>query len=269
MARELGDVAHYFLPEGSPGPALRAVPNGPLRPTAAAPQASLVAVPLAARDVARRALLWNLAVAIARQGAPAALVVSGAEGCAPWPAPGRGPLGVEVVESGSPALAALADSARAAAARAGERSAAAPLVLVAVPLAGLRKGADGGPLLRRVLLLARPDERELVETWAALDAIAEQAPGARIGACIFGVRSLADARRAFEGLAALAELELERTLTSYGVLIDDVHLSRSIVSQRPIVLAQPASPAARALADVAAMLLADAREHEAPKDPER
>jgi len=254
MARELGDVAHYLLPDALPD---------------ARGAVQVVCVPIAKRDVARQALLWNLAVEVARQGAPAALVVPAPDGCAPWPAAGRGPLGLEVVESASEQLAALADATRDAAARAGARSAATPLVLVAVPLAGLRKGADAGSLLRRVLLLTRPDERELVETWAALDAIAEQSPGAEIGACIFGVRSLADARRTFEGLAALAELELERTITSYGVLIDDVHLSRSIVSQRPIALAQPGSPAARALADVAAMLLAGAREGGAAKPAER
>lgn len=252
MARTLDDVVHYLLPEErEPGPG-----------------AALVAVPVAPRDVARQALLWNLAVEIARQGVPAALVVPRPEGCAPWPAAGRGPLGVEVVECDPPALPALADAARDAASRAASRSAEAPLVLVAVPLAGLCKGADAGPLLRRVLLLTRPDERELVETWAALDAIAEQSQGVEIGACVFGVRSLADARRTFEGLAALAELELERTLTSYGVLIDDIHLSRSIVSQRPIALAQPGSPAARALTDVAALLLADARAPAPRKDAE-
>jgi len=39
--------------------------------------------------------------------------------------------------------------------------------------------------------------------------------------------------------------------------------------QRPIVLAQPGSPAARALGDVAAMLLSETREREAVKQPER
>jgi len=254
MARERSDVAHALLPEREPAPAADA--------------ARLVCVPIAARDVARSALLWNLAVELARQGTPAALVVPAPDGGAAWPAPGRGPLGVEVVEVAPASLAVLAETAGKAAARAAARSATPPLVLVGVPLASLRKDADAGSLLARVLLLARPDERELVETWAALDAVVEQAPAAALGACVFGVRSLADARRTFESLAALAELELERTLTSYGVLIDDVHLSRSIVTQRPIVLAQPGTPAARALADVAAMLIADAG-GQAAKQPER
>src|SRR5690606_20645504 len=43
--------------------------------------ARLVCVPIAARDVARPALLWNLAVEMARQGTPAALVVPAPGGC--------------------------------------------------------------------------------------------------------------------------------------------------------------------------------------------
>jgi hypothetical protein len=260
MPRELADVLHYFLPESDGGPASSG---------GGGPHVHLVSVPMSPRDVVRQALLWNLAVESARQGAAVALVVPALGGCAPWPRAGRGPLGVELVESPSSELAALAEAARGAADRLAARGPEPSLVLAAVPLAWLRKGADAGALLARVLLLARPDERELVETWAALDAIAAQAPGAQIGACVFGVRSLADARRTFEGLAALTEIELERTIASYGVLIDDVHLSRSIVSQRPIVLAQPAAPAARALADVAGMLLADARERGTPKEVER
>jgi hypothetical protein len=252
MARALADVAHYLLPAAPP----------------AAATAARVAVPLAPRDLARQALLWNLAVESARQGVPTALVAPPPEGCQPWPAAGRGPLGVEVVECPGGGLAALADAAHRAAARAGARSAAPPRVMVAVPPAELRDAGGAADLLRRVLLLVRPGERERVETWDVLEAIAEQVPEARIGACVIGVRSLADARRTFEGLAALAERKLGRTLTSYGVLIDDVQLSRSIVSQRPIALAQPASSAARALADVAAMLRADAREEEPVGDPE-
>jgi hypothetical protein len=45
---------------------------------------------------------------------------------------------------------------------------------------------------------------------------------------------------------------------SYGLLVDDIHLSRSIVTGRPIVLTRAHGAATQALADVAAMLLADA-----------
>ena len=250
MARELQDVVHYFLPP----PVAAERPRGP---------AHLLSVPLAPRDVVRLALLWNLAVEAARQGARVALIVPGAGRCAPWLRPGSGPLGIEVTEVEADQLSALADAARIAAAQIATRKGGPPLVLVAVPVAWLRSDADASPLLDRVLLLTRPEERELLETWTALAAISERSPRARIGVSLFGVASVADARRAFEGLAALTELELARPLVSYGVLVDDVHLSRSIVSQRPIALSQPAALAARALTDVAAMLLEDA---EAPAE---
>jgi hypothetical protein len=246
VPRDLGDVLHYLLPQAEPG-------------AAAESAAPLVSIPLLPRDVVRGALVWNLAVESARQGAAACLVAPAAATCSSWPAPGLGPLGLEVAKVGASDLPAFARSAEASARRNASRSATAALALAAVPAAWLRDGAAPGPLARWLLVLTRPDERDLRETWAALEAVAARAPRARLGACVFGVRSLADARHTFESLAALAELELERPLVSYGVLIDDVHLSRSIVTRRPIPLAQPASSAARALADVAAMLLEDAR----------
>ncbi len=253
MARELQDVLHYFLPRPA-----SASDDGRTAP------AHRVSVPLAPHDVVRLALLWNLAVEAARQGARVALVIPGAGRCASWLRPGIGPLGIEVAEVPAGRLCELAEGVEDAARRAASRAGARSLVLVAVPVASLRAGADGGPLLDRVLLLTRPEERELLETWTVLGAISERAPRARIGVSLFGVSSLAHARRAFDGLAALAELELARPLASFGVLIDDVHLSRSIVSQRPIALGQPSTPAARALTDVAAMLLEDAGETNEP-----
>jgi hypothetical protein len=266
MARDLGEVLHHYLPEarGRADAASVAQAEDGRAPSAGAASelvpAPLLCVPIPSHDVVRGALVWNLAVEAARQGAQVALVAPAAGRCAPWPEPGRGPLGVEVTEIDTDQLPELARGAGKAARLAVARGGEVALALAAVPSAWLRKGADARGLLRWVLLLARPDERELLETWAALEAIAVQSPHARIGACVFGVRSLGDARRAFEGLAALAELELSRELVSYGVLIDDVQLSRSIVSQRPIALAQPASAAARALADVASMLIEDVRE---------
>ena len=66
-----------------------------------------------------------------------------------------------------------------------------------------------------------------------------------------------DVRTSPEGLAARVEPALDRALASYGLLVDDLHLYRAIVAQRPIGLAHPAAPATRALADVASLLIAD------------
>lgn len=245
MPRELGDVLHYLVPEAAPRPEAGSAPP-------------LVYVPLLPRDVVRGALAWNLAVEAARQGAAACLMAPPAASCASWPAPGCGPLGLEVEEIAASDFGTFARAAEAAARRTASRATGSALALAAVPVVWLRDISTRDPVEPWVLVLARPDERDLRETWAALEAVASRAPGARLGACVFGVRTLADARHTFESLAALAELELERPLVSYGALIDDVHLSRSIVTRRPIPLAQPASSAARALADVASMLIADA-----------
>lgn len=243
MPRSLGDVLHYLLPEAD------RTPEGA---TPAAHGAGIApwCVPLGSRDVVRLALVWNLAVEAARQGARVALVAPATAADAPWP--GSGPLGLETIRVETDAIADVA--------RAVEEAARRAWVLAAVPGAWLRKAADAGALLHSLLVLARPEERESGEARAALDAVASQAPAARLGACIFGVRARAEAQRTFEGLAAFAERELGRSLVSYGALIDDVHLSRSIVTGRPIALAQPASAAARALTDVASMLLEDAPE---------
>jgi hypothetical protein len=226
MARELEDVLHYFLP-----------------PPASAPAVQRISVPLAARDVVRLALLWNLAVEAARQGARAALVVPRAGRCAPWLRPGSGPLGVDVTEVEADCFAALAAAADEATSRLLSRPGGPALVLVGVPIEWLRPNSAPGCAIDRVLLLMRPEERGLVETWAALEFVCEQAPQARIGVSLFGVASLAAAQRAFEGLAALIELEFGRPLASYGVLIDDVQLSRSILSQQPFAISQPDTPA--------------------------
>jgi MinD-like ATPase involved in chromosome partitioning or flagellar assembly len=61
-------------------------------------------------------------------------------------------------------------------------------------------------------------------------------------------------------LARAARRNLRCDLCSYGLLVDDLHVYRAIVAQRPIGLAHPQSPAARALRDVAELLLGDARE---------
>ncbi len=249
MPRDLGDVLHFFAPELTGSAAATATERHEALP--------LVGVPFANADPVRAALLWNLAVEAARQHARAALLAPRSLCATPaWPLPGRGPLGALAirVDADEPAeLARIAEAwVRGAAPR--DRT----LALAALPASYLEKAADAEALLRWTLLLVRPHEAEAHETWSALEAIATHARDARIGVTIFGVRSLAEARDCFEHLAAAAEQRLGSTLISYGLLVDDVHLSRSIVTGRPIALASAHATSARALTDVASMLLEDA-----------
>jgi MinD-like ATPase involved in chromosome partitioning or flagellar assembly len=57
---------------------------------------------------------------------------------------------------------------------------------------------------------------------------------------------------------------LSAKLLSYGLLVDDLHVYRAIVSGRPVGLEHPQSPAARALRDVARLLLEDTRSDARP-----
>ncbi len=249
MPRDLGDVLHFFAPELAGSDAAPACEKDPVLP--------LVGVPFANADPVRAALLWNLAVEAARQHARAALLAPHSLFATPgWPLPGRGPLGALSVRADADDPAALARIAEAWVLGVAARDRA--LALVALPASYLDKAADAEALLRWTLLLVRPHEAEARDAWTALEAIATHARDARIGVTVFGVRSVAEARDCFEHLANAAEQRLGCTLISYGLLVDDVHLSRSIVTGRPIALASANATAARALADVAAMLLDDA-----------
>ena len=114
-------------------------------------------------------------------------------------------------------------------------------------------------LLRWVLLFASTERRDQLETYALIKRVVRTSADARIGVTIHGARQVGEAERAFAHLASVAARHLGETLASYGLLLDDLHVYRAIVSRRPIGLEHPQSRAARALRDVAGLLLDDAR----------
>ena len=97
------------------------------------------------------------------------------------------------------------------------------------------------------------------ESYSLAKQIIRTNPEARVGVTVHGVRRVAEAESAFEKLSGAAQRHLGYPLTSYGLLVDDLHVYRAIVSRRPIGLEHPQSRAAKALRDVARMLLEDAR----------
>lgn len=272
MPRDLADVLHYFMPELEPDSAggdspLREAPADPGR-SRPRPRRSrlpaalpLIGVPIGERDVVRAAFTWNLVVEVARLGGETALVAPSSGSASPlWPAPGAGPLGSEVILSEAMNLGQLY---RAALDIAVSRSADAEsggLIFVRVPPIWLRKAAEGGSLLRWMLLFTSADSRDLLEAYGIAKMLLGLHPSGRVGVTVHGASERAQAERAFQRLARCSERHLGRDLSSYGLLVDDLHVYRAIVAQRPIGLAHPQSAAARALRDVAQMLLADAQE---------
>ena len=261
MPRDLADVLHYLLPEAEPKaartPPVHAGPT-PARRPAALP---LVGVPIGERDVVRSALTWNLAVEVARLGARAVVVAPKSEGDeALLPVSGIGPVGVEVVHSDARGLGELH---RHAIDVAVDRAAEAPeggVVFVRIPPPWLAGLAESSSLLRWCLLFTSGDARELLETYGIAKLILGANECARVGITVHGARRLADAEQAFARLTRSTERHLGRELASYGLLVDDLDVYRAIVARRPIGLAHPQSPAARALRDVARLVLDDARE---------
>jgi hypothetical protein len=266
VPRDLADVADYFLPRAAS--AHRAPPEegpaGPRTPAAARggrPAAlPIVAVPVGDRDVVRAAFVWNLAVEVARLGASATLIAPAPPGPSPiWPEPGPGPVGAEVVLTPADGLAQLHRAALDVAVARAADSTDGGLVLACVPPAWLGRPLDGIALLRWVLLFASTERPDLLETYGLAKRVLAASHAARVGVTIHGVRRVAEAQRAFLHLASVAARHLGRDLASYGLLVDDLHIYRAIVSRRPIGLEHPQSRAARALRDVARLLLEDAR----------
>jgi len=281
LPRDLGDVIHYFLPgngaraEEAENPA--SAENGLGAPTsmragglrsidASAPRLErpaalpIVALPIGERDVVRAAYAWNLAVEVARQGASATLLAPA--NCEPsplWPEPGPGPVGAEVVLAEADGFGELSRAALDVAVSRAADSNDGGVVLVTVPPAWFDGAAEGRALMRWVLLFAAPEKRDLLEAYALAKRIVSANPETRVGVTIHGIRRVGEAEGAFRRLADAAARHLEHPLTSYGLLVDDLHVYRAIVSRRPIGLEHPQSRAARAVRDVARLLLEDAR----------
>jgi hypothetical protein len=250
LPRDLNDVIHHFLP---------GEPNGSAKPErpAALP---IIAIPIGERDVVRAAYAWNLAVELARRGASSTLLApAGAEPSPLWPEPGRGPVGAEVVLTDAADFGALNLAALDIAVSRAADSSDGGVVLVSVPPAWFEDANDGRALIRWVLLFASTESQDLQDSYGLAKRIAHANPDARIGVTVHGVRRISEAQRAFDHIADVAHRRLAIPLTSYGLLVDDLHVYRAIASRRPIGLEHPQSRAARALRDVARLLMEDTR----------
>jgi len=277
LPRDLADVLHYFLPELDGEPARPSVPPaadqsrptiGERRPTfelEPAPDAPaplpILGVPIGQRDIVRAALTWNLAVEVARLGGCSLVVTPEHDGASSplWPGTGPGPLGTEVVSCTASDLDELhATAATLAAERAG-KTRGGGIVFVRIPPSWLTTDPSRANPIRWLLLLTSSNHRDLDDAWALAQRAIEANPATDVGFTIHGVGSIAEARNAFERLSRIADEQLGSALLSYGLLVDDLHVYRAIAAQRPIGLAHPQAPAARALSDVARLLYEDAR----------
>ena len=220
----------------------------------------ILAVPIGDRDVVRAAFAWNLVVEIARLGGSSTLLAPEEQEPSPlWPQAGHGPVGAELVLAKAEGLSELNRAALDIAVSRAADTADGGVVLVRVPPAWLGNTKQSRALLDWVLLFASPERRDLLETYGLAKRVLAASAKARVGVTIHGARRIGEAERAFHHVAGVLDRHLGRTLLSYGLLVDDLHVYRAIVSQRPIGIEHPQSRAARALRDVAQLVLEDAR----------
>ena len=281
MTRNLSDVLDYFLPpKKTSNAAATAEARAPQTPTQRETREKkkprrdfpkhegeeplqllpILALPMGDRDVVRAAFTWNLAVEIARLGGRARVVTPALDDPSPlWPEPGMGPLGTELVPAVANNLGSLYRLAlESAVVRPRSPDDKVGVVFVRVPPAWLLKPGEGAPLLRWSLLFSSSRSSDLKESYGLAKLILDAQPDARLGVTIHGAQSRREAEEAFNRLAHATEKGMGHDLLSYGLLVDDLHVYRAIVAQRPIGLAHPQAPAARALRDVARMLMHDA-----------
>lgn len=274
MPRDLADVLHYFLPELEQGPGGDAPePANPERATgsghaktgcpavdAATAPLPILGLPIGERDVVRAALAWNLAVETARLGARVTLLAPDSDRGSPlWPEPGMGPLGCELLFCPAKDLQGLYETATTLATRQAQEARHGGIVFVRIPPAWLENERTAAEPLRWMLLLSGARARDLDETAGLARKLCAKHPALELGVTLHGVESIAEARDAFDALARRTQADSARPLISYGLLVDDLHVYRAIAAQRPVGLAHPQSPAARALMDVARLLYEDAR----------
>lgn len=285
MPRDLADVLHYFLPEleespvagdasASPAPHRRDLgrmgeDSGNSGPTGAkVPPLPVLGLAIGDHDVVRAALAWNLAIETARLGGTTVILAPEEDRGSPlWPEPGVGPLGTELLFCPAKDLRGLYEAAAdLAQQRAEQHPPQRPgqprrggIIFVRIPPAWLEAHDEIPDVLRWVLLLSGSTDRDLDEALSLSARLLARHPNIEIGVTLHGVQSIAEARSAYEILAQRAQVNLGLFLISYGLLVDDLHVYRAIAAQRPIGLAHPQAPAARALSDVARLLYEDAR----------
>ncbi len=262
MARNLSDVLHYFDPElaeKTPDAIRVDDPDGGPSPRPRALR--LVGVPIGGRDVVRAAFAWNVAVEIVRLGGRAVILSPDDASPSPlWPQAGTGPLDAELRPTLAKDLESLHRAARDTLATRDQTRDEEGVVFVRIPPAWLSAERTPSALLNWTLLFTSSEPVKLQETLELARTIGERQPEARVGVTIHGAQSRGEAENAFDHLARASRRNTGRDLRSYGLLVDDLEVYRAIVAQRPIGLAHPQSPAARALRDVAELLINDMRE---------
>ena len=220
----------------------------------------ILAVPVGERDVVRAAFVWNLAVEIARLGASATLIAPSPPEPSPiWPEAGPGPVGAEVVLTPADGLAQLHRAALDLAVARAADSADGGLVLVCVPPAWLGRPAMGARCCAGSCCSHRRNASTCSRPTASPSACSRRAT--RRGSASRSTAPAASRKRrarscTSRGSPRATSAAISRATGCSSTISTSIALScRGDRSDSSI----PQSRAARALRDVARLLLEDAR----------
>ncbi len=200
MARELSDVLHYFLDEEEPSSA------------AGCP---VIGMPAHPDDELRGAIQEALTTELQQLGREAHGIRPGWSDLAASELPPEPGAPSYTIEGAAPPP--LGDQVR----RAQERLATTKTAVVLVPLPTDRPWEpEEAFLLDRCWLTSRPSDVGRAEFFELAERILSLRPQASVGITILGVDGIEEARSAFDALSEIFTARFDRTLRSYGLLLD-------------------------------------------------
>lgn len=271
MPRDLADVLHYFMPEiadetpsGSRISASNPVafetderePRESGRPAAL----PIVAVPVSDQQIVGASLISGMADQIAALGGDATILTP--------VTPNARRLflrscfesnGARMQTTRADNLSALYSAAIELSEVRGGDAESGGVVLVRVPPGWLRGAEDASELLDWLLLLSATDTRSLADTYALAAWVLGENAKAEIGITIYGAEDRREAEVAFGTLARSVEQRLGLSVSSYGLLVEDLDVYRAIVTGRALGQSNPQSIAATGLREAAKLVFERAR----------
>lgn len=119
---------------------------------------------------------------------------------------------------------------------------------IAGNVTGVLRAAD------EIIIVTTPDPTSLVDSYAMIKVIHQQAPTKPIWIIVNNVIGLGDAERIFTQLQTAATRFLDRRLQHLGTIPRDTELVEAVREQIPVVQYAPSTPASRALRLIAKQL---------------
>ncbi len=116
--------------------------------------------------------------------------------------------------------------------------------------------------LSDILVVVTPDLTSMTDGYAVIKNVARNNPGARLSVVVNRVGSPVEGFEVFGRLEQVSQRYLARSLHYLGHVLDDQRIGASIAARLPILLNQPASPAAACFRGIGRSLLLDIRERQ-------